>query len=128
MWNWRYKELIQYENAFERPKANQDKGAKDKEIAYDRPYEIAKPSMDRFCKISCWIYFENIGKIFVNMPTMGGVDNWEEFIEVYEGVLQLLEHNNLWFKGKKVQILRKLTDFLGWHIKDGKIHPFPHHM
>ena len=59
---------------------------------------------------------------------MGGADTWEEFIELFEGVLATLEYNNLRLKGKKVQLLGCSIEFLGRRIEHGVIKASPHHV
>ncbi len=59
---------------------------------------------------------------------MGGADSWEEFIELFEGVLATLEYNNLRLKGKKVQLLGCSIEFLGRRIEHGEIKASPHHV
>ena len=59
---------------------------------------------------------------------MGGADTWEEFIEIFEGVLATLQYNNLRLKGKKVQVLGCSVEFLGRRIENGEIKASPHHI
>ena len=56
----------------------------------------------------------------------GGAETWEDFLEVFEGLLKTLAYHNLRLKGSKVTLLGKSLDFLGKKICDGKIYPNPH--
>ena len=59
---------------------------------------------------------------------LGVADTWEEFVEVFSGVLATLKYNNLRLKGKKVQLLGRSIEFLGRKIENGKIRASPHHV
>ena len=59
---------------------------------------------------------------------VAGSDSFDGLVQLLDEILGTLEYHGLKLKGSKVAILGKEYEFLGKVLKDGKIHPSPHHI